>query len=145
MSTAISASAILLFSVVVAGARSKLPGLPRHYLRADHRCVTSVHVLTVLNPHRVFTLYGDTALSDAMRVSLEIALAIPMTDLLAYQKVARSYYTLMDILCANHAQSIVAVDHEVFVHIVRTVQEGLSAPEVWTQCATALDHLSEFR
>mmetsp|Transcript_37087 Transcript_37087/g.148002 ORF Transcript_37087/g.148002 Transcript_37087/m.148002 type:complete len:1034 (-) Transcript_37087:449-3550(-) len=93
----------------------------------------------------VFGLYGDTALEDALRVSLEIALAIPVKDLLAYQKVSKAYFSLMDNLCANHASSIVAVEHDVFVHIVSTLQEGLSVSDVWSHCTEALDHLSEFR
>lgn len=35
----------------------------------------------------VFELYGDRALADALDISLKMILSIPLTDILAYQKV----------------------------------------------------------
>ncbi|KAA8499665.1 Exportin-7-B [Porphyridium purpureum] len=95
----------------------------------------------------VFSLYGDSAFQDALEVCLRLALAIPVSDLMAYQKVTRSFFGMMEILCLNHTSSVVDLEHAVFGHIVRVLQEGLSSSEVWmsTQCASALDHLAEFR
>lgn len=33
-----------------------------------------------------------------------MALSIPLADIMAYRKVARAYFALLDVLCHNHAQ-----------------------------------------
>lgn len=38
----------------------------------------------------VFELYGDRALADALDISLKMILSIPLSDILAYQKVVRN-------------------------------------------------------
>eukprot|EP00186_Timspurckia_oligopyrenoides_P005112 CAMPEP_0182444570 /NCGR_PEP_ID=MMETSP1172-20130603/2985_1 /TAXON_ID=708627 /ORGANISM="Timspurckia oligopyrenoides, Strain CCMP3278" /LENGTH=1058 /DNA_ID=CAMNT_0024640159 /DNA_START=44 /DNA_END=3217 /DNA_ORIENTATION=+ len=95
----------------------------------------------------VFSLYGDSAFSDALEVSFRLALAIPVSELLAYQKLSKSYFGMLEILCSNHTANVVALEHPVFEHIVNTLMEGLMSSEVWmsTQCASALDHLAEYR
>jgi len=95
----------------------------------------------------VFELYGDRAFAEAIAIAFQLALAIPLPDLIAYPKVAKAYYGLIEILCVNHSADVVNLDTPVFVHLVQTLQEGLQSLEVWmsTQCAQALDHLAEFR
>uniref|UniRef100_A0A6T6CE73 Importin N-terminal domain-containing protein n=1 Tax=Compsopogon caeruleus TaxID=31354 RepID=A0A6T6CE73_9RHOD len=95
----------------------------------------------------VFGLYGDPAFSDAVAICFRLALAIPLSELMAYPKVAKSYYGLIEILCTNHPADVVRLDHAVFSHLIMTLQHGIQSLEVWmsTQCAQALDHLSEYR
>lgn len=46
----------------------------------------------------VFELYGDRALADALEISLKMILSIPLTDILAYQKVVSKKPYVLDIL-----------------------------------------------
>lgn len=43
-------------------------------------------------------------LQDALDIALKMALSIPLADIMAYRKVARAYFALLDVLCHNHAQ-----------------------------------------
>ena len=44
-------------------------------------------------------------LQDALDIALKMALSIPLADIIAYRKVARAYFALLDVLCHNHAQA----------------------------------------
>ena len=52
----------------------------------------------------VFMLYGDSALSDALRIALQIALVIPLTELMAYPKVQRLFFGSIVICGLTHTQ-----------------------------------------
>jgi exportin-7 len=95
----------------------------------------------------VFALYNDPALRDAMAMCFRMLAMIPVDELLAYPKVAKAYFGLVEILCTNHPQDIVELDHGMFVRVVQSLQEGLQSPEVWmsSQSASAIDHLSAYR
>ena len=45
----------------------------------------------------MFELYGDPSLNDALDVTLRLALSIPLNHLMAYQKVARAYFQLIEV------------------------------------------------
>lgn len=95
----------------------------------------------------VFALYGDPALNDAMSICFRLMVVIPIDELLAYAKVAKAYFGLVEILCANHPKDVAELDHDIFVRIIQSLQEGLQSPEVWmsSQSASAIDHISAFR
>lgn len=95
----------------------------------------------------VFALYGDRALVDAMSICFRLMVTIPIDELLAYPKVAKAYFGLIEVLCASHPKDIAEQEHAMFVRVVQSLQEGLQSPEVWmsSQSASALDHLSAFR
>jgi exportin-7 len=46
----------------------------------------------------VFSLYNDTALEKALDIALRLALSISLPDLMAFPKVAKSYFTFLEIL-----------------------------------------------
>lgn len=95
----------------------------------------------------VFALYGDPALQDAMSVCFRLMLAIPIDQVLAYPKVAKAHFGLVETLCSNHPKDIAELDHITFVRIVESLREGLQSHEVWmsSQSASAIDQLSAFR
>jgi exportin-7 len=95
----------------------------------------------------VFSLYNDPALRDAMAICFRLLIMIPLDELLAYPKVAKAYFGLIEILCTNHPKDIVELEHGMFLRVVQSLQEGLQSPEVWmsSQSASAIDHLSAFR
>lgn len=95
----------------------------------------------------VFSLYRDPALDDAMGICFRLIMAVPVEQIVAYPKVAKAHFGLVDILTMNHTKEIVQVDHASFRRIMESLREGLQSYEVWlsSQCASAIDHLCAFR
>jgi len=73
----------------------------------------------------VFSLYRDTALIDAIDVTLRMIFAIPCVDLLSHTKLAMSYCPLLETLCKDHLQSIIQLDSPRFKHILLSIREGI--------------------
>ncbi|PTQ44855.1 hypothetical protein MARPO_0017s0001 [Marchantia polymorpha] len=78
----------------------------------------------------VFELYGDQALSSALEIALKMSLAIPLVDVLAFRKLARAYFGLLEVLCHNHTAVIVNLETEAFAHIVGSLEFGLKSLDV---------------
>jgi len=91
----------------------------------------------------VFDLYGDRALADALNMALKMALSVPLADILAYRKVAKAYFALLECLCHSHISFILSQDTPTFTHIVQSIEAGLKSLEVSisSQCASAIDNL----
>lgn len=94
----------------------------------------------------VFALYGDRALSDCLEVTIQLCLSIPVVDIMAYAKVCKPYFTLMELLMRNHTAMLVELDTVVLRHISISLQEGLKSHEVAvsSQCAAALEHFAAY-
>lgn len=96
-------------------------------------------------------LYGDSALSEALNIVLQLSLSIPVNELMAYPKVMRGYFPLQEILCHNHMSYLCLLESPVFIQIVSNIQYGLkwvNPPHdisVSSECASALYHIVEFR
>lgn len=95
----------------------------------------------------VFALYGDRALADCLEVTIKLCLSVKFEEMLAYPKVARSYFTFMELLMRSHTTTIVKLDTRVLRHLCSSITEGLKSHEVAisSQCAAALEHLAAFR
>jgi exportin-7 len=99
----------------------------------------------------VFSLYGDTALSAALDVVLQLSLSIPIQELMAYPKVMRGYFPFSEILCHNHTTYLCMLEPAIFFQIISNIQYGLkwvNPPHdisVSSESASALYHLVEFR
>lgn len=107
-----------------------------------HRALTGNYV-----NFGVFSLYGDPALSDAMNITFRMLMTVPLEEIMAYPKVARAYYTLLESLCQYHASVITKVEHPMFVRIMQVLTEGLQSHEVWmsSSAASSIDHLTGYR
>ncbi|KAL4457497.1 hypothetical protein ABPG75_012362 [Micractinium tetrahymenae] len=94
----------------------------------------------------VFELYGDPALKDALDMSLKLALSIPLSDILAYRKVGKAYFALLDVLCHNHANVIATRDTTTFAFLLNSLDAGLKSLDVSisSQCAAAVDNLAGY-
>jgi exportin-7 len=94
----------------------------------------------------VFELYGDPSLNDALDVTLKLALSIPLNHLMAYQKVARAYFQLIEVLTHNHTAFLVSRDSATFLHVGTSLETGLKSLDVSisSQCAAAVDSLAAF-
>ena len=77
---------------------------------------------------------------------MEMALAIPLADIMAYRKVGRAYFALLDVLCHNHVATLATSDLHTFAFVMTSLDAGLRSLEVTisSQCASAVDNLAGF-
>ncbi len=75
----------------------------------------------------VFSLYNDQALQNALDVSLQMCLQIPLADIMAYVKLSRAYFAFLEILFRNHLDVLSGLDSAVFIQLIKTNQEGLQS------------------
>jgi len=94
----------------------------------------------------VFELYGDPALKDALDIVLQMAISIPLHDILAYRKVGKAYYGLVDVLCSSQTKYIAGRDTATFSFILGSLDVGLKSLDVTvsSQCAAAADNLAGY-
>ncbi|GMH42848.1 hypothetical protein BSKO_10767 [Bryopsis sp. KO-2023] len=94
----------------------------------------------------VFELYGDPALNNALDISLKMALSVPLPDIIAYRKISKAYFSLLDVLCHHHIPVVAKCDRPTFSFIMTSLETGLKALEVSVsaQCATAIDNLAAY-
>ena len=96
----------------------------------------------------VFELYNDKALEDALIIALQMVLSMPLSDVMAFPKVAKSYYLFLEVLFRNHISQLLAMDPQtgVFVQLLTALQEGLESVDshLASQSASAIDHLASY-
>ena len=109
----------------------------------------------------VFALYNDSALQNALDVSLQVCLQIPITDVLAYIKLSKAYYAFLEILFRNHLDMLSGLDSSVFIQLVNCNHEGLQSSgmhicdfliffdlfvdlSVSALCASTIDHIATY-
>ena len=65
---------------------------------------------------------------------------------MSYQKLARSYFQLLEVLAHNHTAFLVARDAATFRHIGTSLETGMKSLDVTisSQCAAAVDSLAGF-
>ena len=87
-----------------------------------------------------------SSLLQPSQVIIQMCLAVHLEEVLAYPKVARAYFTLMELLMRSHTAMIVDLDARILRHLCSSLAEGLKSHEVSisSQCAAALEHLAAF-
>eukprot|EP01117_Protostelium_nocturnum_P010320 TRINITY_DN3708_c0_g1_i1.p1 TRINITY_DN3708_c0_g1~~TRINITY_DN3708_c0_g1_i1.p1 ORF type:complete len:1062 (-),score=375.41 TRINITY_DN3708_c0_g1_i1:42-3227(-) len=94
----------------------------------------------------VFELYGDPALSDALSVAIKLATSITMSQILAYPKLQKGYYSFIEVLSGSQTSIVAKLETTVFSGVMKTLLEGLDSFEtgVVTQCAISVDRIISF-
>lgn len=94
----------------------------------------------------VFALYNDPALDNALDVSLQMALSIPLDHVIAYPKLSKSVFGFIEIMFRNHNKTTMALDTNVFMQLMNAVHEGLQSSDaaISSMCANSIDHLATF-
>ncbi|XP_021371890.1 exportin-7-like [Mizuhopecten yessoensis] len=89
----------------------------------------------------VFRLYGDDALDNALGMFVKLLLSISQRDLMDYPKLSQNYYGLLECLANDHMTFISNLEPQVFLYILTTISEGLTALDtmVCTGCCATLD------
>ena len=77
-------------------------------------------------------------------MTVKMALSIPLADIMAYQKVAKAYFGLLDVLCHGHVNVIAVCDTATFTFLLSSIDAGLKSLDasVSSVCATAIDNLA---
>ena len=75
----------------------------------------------------VFRLYGDEALDNALNTFVKLLLSIPQSDLLDYPKLSQTYYVLLECLAQDHMSFLATMEPQVFLYILSSISEGLTA------------------
>ena len=77
---------------------------------------------------------------------MKMALSVPLADVMAYRKVGKAFFGLLDVLCSNHTHVIANCDTPTFAFLMTALDSGLKSLDVVisSQCATAVDNLAGF-
>lgn len=57
-------------------------------------------------------------LQDALDITMKMALSIPLADIMAYRKVGKAFFGLLEVLAANHTAVIAACDTPTFAFLM---------------------------
>jgi exportin-7 len=94
-----------------------------------------------------FTLYGDTVVDDVMGAAMQMALAIPTAELLAFHKVAFAFYSLAEALFRQAISLVVAMETSTVVALLQALHHGLAnalQQNLHILCARAIDRFASF-
>jgi len=91
----------------------------------------------------VFGLYGDPCLADALDIAFRLSLGIPPQEILAYTKLAKAFFTFVDVLSGAQAPLVCGMDAAVLAKLFAALVEGLksSDTQINALCCTTLDFL----
>ncbi|XP_014218065.1 exportin-7 isoform X2 [Copidosoma floridanum] len=99
----------------------------------------------------VFRLYGDEALDNALNTFAKLLLSISQSDLLDYPKLSVTYYQLLECLAQDHMAFLSTLEPSVFLYILSSISEGLTAlgalkdtyteTNICSDCCVTLDHI----
>lgn len=94
----------------------------------------------------VFQLYNDPALDSALDVTLQMALSVPLDDIIAFPKVSKAFYGFVENLFRSHKRTIMNLETQVFMQLMTAVHEGLQSSNATLSslCANTIDHLATF-
>ena len=83
---------------------------------------------------------------DALDVTMKMALGVPLADVMAYRKLGKAFFGLLDVLCGAHTHVIAACDTPTFAFLITALDAGLKSLDVVvsSQCAAAVDNLAGF-
>ncbi|KAI8851513.1 armadillo-type protein [Chytridium lagenaria] len=94
----------------------------------------------------VFELYDDPALVNALAIYYEIAISIPLPDLMVCLKACSAYFQLLEGFCNDQLFLQKDIDSSVLSYILRSLGEGLKSQEtiISTAASNAVDAISTF-
>lgn len=94
----------------------------------------------------VFKLYNDNSLIKALDIVIRLALSIPLKDIVAYPKICKAYFGLLEILFNSHTEMVIAFDTPTFLQLVTSLEEGIKLDDMSlsSQICAALDHLCTY-
>eukprot|EP00127_Corallochytrium_limacisporum_P005963 Clim_evm40s215 gene=Clim_evmTU40s215 len=94
----------------------------------------------------VFKLYNDPALDNTLNMFIKLLCCVPVTDLLQYPKLTKSYFSLLEIFTTDHLSFILNLNQEMFRYVLMSVSEGIKSVDtgISSNCCLALDNIVTF-
>eukprot|EP01134_Creolimax_fragrantissima_P000134 CFRG0134T1 len=91
----------------------------------------------------VFRLYGDDALDKTFNSFLRIINTVSLAEIMAYPKLSRVFFGLMQVLSEDHMELLSNLDLNLFHYIMSSFLDGLLLPDAknGVQCCVALDNI----
>ncbi|KAI8975114.1 armadillo-type protein [Mycotypha africana] len=77
----------------------------------------------------VLWLYQDKAINDALEMVIQLMLNIPLEDLLAYPKLALSYFQMLDELAREQLMELPTISPEAFVYLMQACEQGIESSD----------------
>lgn len=65
------------------------------------------------------------SLQDALAIALKMSLAVPLADIMAYRKVGRAFFQLLEVLSHNHAPVLASTDTATFAFLVGCLSKNV--------------------
>lgn len=94
----------------------------------------------------IFELYGDKALESARTSCLRMCLEGESKDLLAFPKVASSFFSFVEALSSKCVHSLVMLPSPAFVRLLQFIEIGLRrADDSSSTACGVIDHLVSYR
>lgn len=86
------------------------------------------------------------SIQEALDISLKLGMSVPLSEILAYRKVARAWFSLADALCHSHAPALATRDAQTIAFLLTSLEAGLKSLDVSvsSQCAAAIDNLAGY-
>jgi exportin-7 len=81
-----------------------------------------------------------------LEVTMKMVLSMPLADIMAYRKVGKAFFGLLDVLCSNHTHVVATCESTTFAFLLAALDAGLKSLDVVisSQCATSVDNLASF-
>uniref|UniRef100_A0A7S4P578 Exportin-7/Ran-binding protein 17 TPR repeats domain-containing protein n=1 Tax=Guillardia theta TaxID=55529 RepID=A0A7S4P578_GUITH len=94
-----------------------------------------------------YTLYGDQIAEEVVSVLVQLALSIPERELLAFHKVATSFYSFIEALLRHAMSMVIALETNTVVKLLQFLHHGLAnalQQNVHILCARSIDRFAAF-
>ncbi|EGC39230.1 hypothetical protein DICPUDRAFT_52776 [Dictyostelium purpureum] len=78
----------------------------------------------------VFELYGDPSFTSAIDYIFQLCLSVSLDELLSFPKASKSYITMLEALCLGHSLTIIQLNPQYFLHIMKSLHRCLDSSDV---------------
>jgi len=74
--------------------------------------------------------YKDDTVDRTLATVLQIALSIPLDDIIALEKLGTAYYALLELLCTSHCPTLAALDTQSFLRLMHSLERAIPAVQL---------------
>lgn len=73
----------------------------------------------------VFDVYGDMCFREALVVVVKLVTELRAEEVLAFTRVMKAFYSLVETLCAKQPGTVLSLDTPVFLHLMAAITRGI--------------------
>ncbi|KAF9958817.1 hypothetical protein BGZ65_001169 [Modicella reniformis] len=96
----------------------------------------------------VFKLYGDKALDHVLELFFQLMLAVPVDDMVSFPKLARAFFSVIDVFASDHMVGLSMMPESVLTYIFQTMAEVIPLQSSDATCSSmacsAIDKICTF-